>query len=398
MSSREIKTILYIAHSANLYGGELCLFNLVSNLDRSRFHPVIVLPKNGPLKQKLEDLHITVEVIPSITAWLTKRQGIQRLLHFLAVVPFILFSVWRLHQIITHYQADLIHTNSLVIIDGALAARLRGIPHVWQARELLIPSTVFNFIFGPRIALAIINYLSDRIITVSAGIKQVFCQHADCSKVQVVYDGIPIEKFQQTGSGVSIRSQLGFFHDTLLVGEIGLVTAIKGYEDLVKAAAIVRQTIPSVKFIGIGGTLKSDSTYQQKLLELINNLNLQDVFILTGYRDDVAEILSEIDLLVLPSHSEGFGLVLVEAMATGKPVIGTIVGGIPEIIEDGVTGFLIPPHSPDKLAQAIIKILENPELAHNMGSRGRQKAETQFNLQQSINEIQKIYEQILGKS
>lgn len=398
MNSRDTKIVLYIAHSANLYGGELCLFNLVSKLDRSRFQPVVVLPKNGPLKQKLEDAHVTVEVIPSITAWLTKRQGIQRLLHFLAVVPLILFSVWRLHQIIARYQADLIHTNSLVIIDGALAARLTGLPHVWHARELLVPQTVFNFLFGPSVALSIINYLSDQIIAISAGIRQVFCQQVDCSKVRVVYDGIPIEEFQKTGSGVSIRSQFGFSRDTFLVGEIGMVTGIKGYEELVKAASIVRQTISNVKFIGIGGNLKSDLTYQHKLLELINNLNLQDVFILTGYRHDVAEILSELDLLVLPSHSEGFGLVLVEAMAAGKPVIGTKVGGIPEIIEDGITGFLIPPHSPDKLAQAIIKILENPDLAHNMGSRGRQKAEIQFNLQQSINEIQKIYEQILDKS
>ena len=391
------KVVLYVSHSAGLYGAELCLLNLVANLDKDRFLPIVVLPKKGPLKQKLEELNITVEVVSSIRAWLTRRNGIQRFFYLLAVIPFVSASIWRLRQIVTHYKVDLIHTNSLTIINGALASRLLGIPHVWHARELLIPETVFNFFLGPYIALSAIKRLSNRVIAMSFGVRQTFCQQGNCSKVVVVYDGLEFEIFESSRAQTSIRSQLDIPDDALLVGEIGRVTAIKGYEDLVRAAATVKKAIPNVTFIGVGGKSKTDAAYEQKILKLISSYNLQDSFKLIGYRADVLDIMFALDLLVLPSHSEAFGRVLVEAMAAGKPVIGANVGGIPEIIEDGVTGLLFPPHSPDDLAQAIIKILQDPDLAHRMGAAGRERAKIRFSPERYVAEIQKIYEELLGE-
>jgi glycosyltransferase involved in cell wall biosynthesis/SAM-dependent methyltransferase len=395
MSNHKTRGILYLSHSADLYGAELCLLTLVTNLNKDRFLPIVVLPGNGPLKQKLEELDICVEIVPSIRAWLTRRNGIQRLLHLLTVIPFICVSVWQLRQIVARYKVDLIHTNSLVVIDGALAARTSGIPHVWHARELLIPETVFNFFFGPRVALSVIERLSDQIIAMSFGVKQTFCQQNECSKVVVIYDGLEPGTFQPAHTKTSIRSQLNIPDNALLVGEVGRVSAIKGYEDLVKAAAIVKKTIPNVTFIGVGGKSKSDAAYGQKMIKLINTYHLQDLFKLTGYRTDVSEIMSTLDLLVLPSHSEAFGRVLVEAMAAGKPVIGTTIGGIPEIIEDGVTGLLVPPGSPDDLARAIIKILRDPDLAHRMGAAGRERVKARFSPERSMAEIQKIYEKFV---
>jgi len=329
MSSHNRKVVLYLSHSAGLYGAELCLLTLVARLDKTRFLPIVILPSNGPLKQKLEELNVIVKVVPSIRAWLTKRSGIQTFFYFLAVIPFVFASVWRLRQIVTRYKVDLIHTNSLVVIDGALAAQISGVPHVWHARELLIPETVFHFLFGPRVALSVIKRLSDQIIAISFGVKQTFCHQNDCSKLIVIHDGIELETLQPTYAKASIRSQLGIPDDVLLVGEVGRVTAAKGYEDFVAAAAIVKKTIPNVTFIGIGGSSKLDIVYEQKILNLINSYNLQDSFKLIGYRDDVSAIMSALDLLVLPSRLEPFGLVLLEAMAAGKPVIGTKVGGIP---------------------------------------------------------------------
>lgn len=397
MSHHKRKVILYLSHSADLYGAELCLLTLVTNLNRDRFLPIVVLPKNGPLKQKLEELDISVKVVPSVRAWLTRRNGIQRFFHLLAVIPFVFASVWGLRQIVTRYKVDLIHTNSSVVIDGALAARTSGIPHVWHARELLIPETVFNFFFGPRVALSVIKRLSDQIIAMSFGVKQTFCQQSDCSKVAVVYDGLELGTFQPVHTKASIRSQFDISDNALLVGEVGRVSAIKGYEDLVRAAATVKKAIPNVTFIGVGGRPKSGTAYEQKILKLISSYNLQDSFKFTGYRTDVSDIMSALDLLVLPSHSEAFGRVLVEAMAAGKPVIGTTVGGIPEIIEDGITGLLVPPASPDDLAQAIIKILQDPDLAHRMGAAGRERAKACFSPERYAAEVQKIYEKFVGE-
>ena len=397
MSSHNRKVILYLSHSAGLYGAELCLLTLVARLDKTRFLPIVILPNNGPLKQRLEELNVIVEVVSSIRAWLTKRSGIQTFFYFLAMIPFVFVSVWRLRQIVTRYKVDLIHTNSLVVIDGALTAQISGVPHIWHARELLIPETVFYFLFGPRVALSVIKRLSDQIIAISFGVKQTFCHQNDCSKLIVVHDGIELETLQPTYAKASIRSQLGIPDDVLLVGEVGRVTAAKGYEDFVAAAAIVKKTIPNVTFIGIGGSSKLDIVYEQKILNLINSYNLQDSFKLIGYRDDVSAIMSALDLLVLPSRLEPFGLVLLEAMAAGKPVIGTKVGGIPEIIEDGVTGLLVPPRSPDDLAQAIIRILQDPDLTHRMGATGRERVKARFSLERCVAEVQKIYEELVGE-
>jgi glycosyltransferase involved in cell wall biosynthesis len=390
------KVILFISHSAGLYGAEAYLVSLVSGLDRNRFQPIVVLPGNGPLQTKLEELNVSVEVVPSIRGWLTRRRGIQGLLHFIAVIPFVLISAWRIRRIIFRRQVDLVHTNSSVVIDGALAARASGIPHIWHARELLIPETIFNFVFGPQVALSLIKRLSDWVVASSRGVKQTFRQQDDCSKVVVVYDGIELGMIQPIQAETLARTQLGIPEDSLLVGEVGKVIAIKGYDDFVKAADTVRRTIPNVAFIGVGGVSRSDIAYEQRIMELIDKYSLQGSFKLLGHRDDVACIMGELDLLVLPSHIDAFPRVLLEAMAASKPVVGTRVGGIPEIIEEGVTGLLVSPCSPSDLAQAIIKILKNPDLARRMGTAGRERVNAYFSAERYVTEIQEIYEELLG--
>jgi len=304
MSSQKRKVILYISHSAGLYGAELCLLDLLTGLDRDRFLPIVVIPENGPLKRKLEELNITVEVTPFIRPWLTRRKGVQRVIYSLAIIPFIIVSTRWLKAIVTRYKADLIHTNTLVIISGALAARLSRVPHVWHARELLIPETVFNFFLGPHAALSIITRLADQVIAISSRVQQTFCEQADCSKVVVIYDGLQVETFEPAGTTSSIRSELGIPADALLIGEVGRISEIKGYEDFVRAAAIVKGVIPTVTFIGVGGRSKSDAAYERRILKLIDTCSLQGSFKLVGYRDDIPHIMSfhylyQIELQVL---------------------------------------------------------------------------------------------------
>lgn len=384
--------ILYLSHSAQIYGAEQSLLQLLKGLDRDRFSPVVVLPQEGPLKQRIADLSIPVEIVPSIRAWLTRRAGIMRLLHHIGLVPFLVRSVWTLTKLIRRYHIELVHTNSLVVIDGALAARLSGISHVWHAREMLIHKSPHNFLFGPRSALSLVNRLADRVIAISNAVRLCFEQVGDDSKIMVVYNPIDIKIFKKFGAEGSIRWGLNIPQGVPLVGEIANIRPAKGYEDLVVAGALVRQSIPNVRFMMVGGA--PYAFYKKRITMLINDYGLGDCFVFTGFRPDVPEIISTLDLLVLPSHYEPFGRVLVEAMAAGKPVIGTNVGGIPEIIEDGVTGLLVPSHSPDKLAEAIITILQNPSLARQMGEAGRRRARERFSVEQHVAKIQEVYEEL----
>lgn len=376
-----------------LYGAERSLLELLKGLDRGRFCPIVVLPQNGPLKGAIENLAIPVKIVPSLTAWLTRRRGIQKLLHNIAVIPFILRSVWELLKIIKQHKICIIHTNSLVMIDGAIAARLMRLPHIWHAREILDNQSPHNFILGPCVALAIISRLSHQIIAISKVVENSFNQCKSTSKVRVIYNPSGPHQSWSLSHTNDFRLKFNIPNDVSLVAQIANVTPVKGCEDFVQAVVHVCQAMPDTRFLLVGGTPYPD--YQRIITSLIKYHGLQNHFILTGFRQDILDIYAAIDLLVLPSHYEPFGRVLIEAMAAGKPVIGTRVGGIPEIIDDGVTGLLVPPHSPEELAQAIIKILQDPEMARRMGEAGRKRAQELFSVERYVAEIEKIYEELL---
>lgn len=384
--------ILYISHSGNLYGAERSLMLLLKGLDKDKFRPIVALPANGPFKQELDTLSIPVEIIPSLTAWLTKRKGIQRAFHHIAVIPFILFSVWKLRRIIDRYHIHLIHTNTLAIIDGGLIGRFMRIPHIWHAREILDHQSPHNFLFGPCTALSIVLGLSQRVICISKAVANCFYRCKNVTNVVVVYNAVLPETYSASNVRNAFRRELNVADNAWLVAQIGNLTPVKGCKDFVQAAAQVHQIMPEVVFLLIGGT--PYPYYKQEIVNLIARHKLEDHFILVGFRQDISDIFPAIDLLVLPSHYEPFGRVLIEAMSASKPVIGTAVGGIPEIIVDGVTGILVSPRSPDELAQAIIAILRNPDMARQMGQAGHQRVQTLFGLERHVNEIEKIYEEL----
>ena len=393
-ANRRKINILYISHSAELYGAEQCLLLLLSNLDRKRFSPVVVLPKDGPLRQKLAEISVPAEIVPTMRGWLSRKSKVWRFFLMLGIMPFLLSSILRLRKLIDAYDVDLVHTNSLVVIDGALAARLSKVPHVWHAREILIPEASHRFFFGPRAAISIIRHLSDRVIAISEAVAQGFGQEARHSQVKIIYDGAATTTGKSVDSGRGIRSELGIPDEAPLVGEIAQLQAVKGYEDLVMAAAMVRQAIPNVVFIGVGDCSEANLPYKQRIVDLIKQYDLENSFKLVGFRDDIPDVFAALDLVVQPSRYEPFGRVVIEAMAAGKPVVGTLVGGIPEIIEDGMTGLLVPPSSPDALAKAIIKILKDPATSHRMGQAGAQRVDTYFSLRR-YKEFEKVYEELL---
>jgi glycosyltransferase involved in cell wall biosynthesis len=394
MANSERVHILYISHSSNLYGAEQSLLLLLKDLNRQKFLPTVVLPKDGPLKQALELLSIPVEIVPSLTPWLTRRKGAQQFLHHLAIIPFIILSVWRLRRIIKRYQINLIHSNSLVIIDGGLVARLLQIPHVWHAREILDDASPHNFLFGPSRALSIILSLSDQVIAISKAVAACFYGCGSTSKISLAYNAVSIQPSAfRSNLTIEFREQLGIKPKAPLVAQVTNITPVKGCEDFVHAAAQVHAVIPEAVFLLVGGTPYPD--YQQKILDLITFYGLESCFFMPGFRDDVSDVFAAIDLAVLASSYEPFGRVVIEAMQAGRPVVGTAVGGIPEIIVEGVTGLLVPPSSPARLAQAIITILQNPEMAARMGIAGQTRVKEYFSSERYVNEVQKIYESLL---
>ena len=390
------KKVLYVSHSAQLYGAERCLLQLLSQLDQKRFHPIVVLPGDGPLVRELEQMSIPFVVIPSMRAWLSRKNRLWMFFLSIGILPFLTLSVTRLVRLIHEHSIDLIHSNSLVILDGAIAARLTGRPHVWHARELLAPETFHKFLFGPRAAVSIIRRLTDYIIAISkVTYESLVSQMRDAHGVHIMYDGVPMTSQPSSEAILEARRALGIPVDARLVGQIAQLSPAKGVEDFLLAASIVRDRIPQVVFLVVGGESQRHPHYRQHLDDLIRRYSLEGHVRLTGFREDVSDILAALDVLVLASHYEPFGRVLLEGMAFGKAIVAARTGGIPEIVEDGVTGFLVPPGDSQAIAQSILKILDDPTLARAMGQAGRVRVEQHFGLDQYV-QVECLYETMLN--
>jgi glycosyltransferase involved in cell wall biosynthesis len=190
-----------------------------------------------------------------------------------------------------------------------------------------------------------------------------------------------------------LRSEFGFTSDDLVIGNIGRIGVQKGHSYLIEAVNIVRRELPNVKLL-IVGTPEPDGTYE-KLRSMVAQLGLKAHVVFTGYRDDIGSVLVTIDIFALPSLWEGFGLVLLEAMSMKKPIIASCVDSIPEIVQDGVQGILVPPRDVEALAQAILYLARSPELRTRMGTAGSRRVE-QFSVQRMVDETVKLYDSLLS--
>jgi glycosyltransferase involved in cell wall biosynthesis len=211
-------------------------------------------------------------------------------------------------------------------------------------------------------------------------------------KIVRVYNGIEADRFAVLSPG-SLRAELGCSNGTRLVGMVANVRESKGYEYFIRAARLVTDSMPQVRFVAIG---EVDVSIGSRLSSLQRELGLDNQLSFLGFRRDLARLLGDLDVFVLSSVSEGFSLATAEAMAAGRPVIVTRSGGPEEVIEDGVTGFLVPRQEPHSLAAKICEVLRNPTLAATLGQSAKAAVETKFGLAKMVQEYTRVYERCLS--
>jgi glycosyltransferase involved in cell wall biosynthesis len=227
---------------------------------------------------------------------------------------------------------------------------------------------------------------ADRIIAISQSVHRflVDVERAPAGKVEVIPYGLDSEAFAREAHPGVFRGELGV-RDTPLVGFIGRMTGQKGVDVLLRAFAQVERQHPTVKLI-----LAGDGPDRHALMRLAKSLGLQRAMFL-DWRTDAANILADIDLLVVPSRWEGFGLVTLEAMAMGKPVVASRVSALPEIVVPGETGLLLTPGSVEELADAIMKILSDPKHAAHMGCAGKERVRKEFPVERMARRTAELY-------
>jgi glycosyltransferase involved in cell wall biosynthesis len=213
----------------------------------------------------------------------------------------------------------------------------------------------------------------------------------DARQVVRVYNGIELSQYHPDAHYVKLRSEWKISQEVPLIGAIGRMVWQKGFNYFIEAIPEIVRHMPDAKFIFVG-----DGPLKDQLIVKSEQLNVRDRIVFAGFRSDIKEILSNIDLLVVPSLLEGFPMITLEAMAMAKPIIGTNIDGITEQIIDGENGILVSPKDPVALAGAIIKALNDKESAKKMGLSARKTVEQKFSVEKMVAETEKVYLSLLG--
>lgn len=285
-------------------------------------------------------------------------------------------AVFDIARIVQRDRIDILHCHGYGASNFGRLLRLRfGIPVI--VHEHFVDKSLPPY---QRIIDRILAPATSSGLAVSNAVKEFLTgpRSVPRDRVQVLYNSVPKATARSSDPSGTSRG--------LRVGIVGRLDPVKGHVDFLAAAARVIQTVADAEFWIVG-----DGELATELKSMAERLGLVEQVRFLGHCDDVPQLLGELDLLVACSHSEGFSLAAAEAMAHGLAVVGTDVGGIPEVVESGVTGILVPPGAPELLADAIERLLANDELRRKMGERGRERADTHFSMGATISRLRDLY-------
>jgi glycosyltransferase involved in cell wall biosynthesis len=262
---------------------------------------------------------------------------------------------------------------------------------------------------GASIVVASIRDTGDLLTPMQRRLEKMVCRWADCvlvnaeairenlvgqgydpTNIVVIRNGITPPKSAGKERGAVLRRELGLPPAARLVTVFSRLNPMKGVEYFLDAARIVAGSYPDVRFLVVG-----DGGSKKELEEFASRLGLGRRIVFTGFRSDVPDLLSEVSISVLPSLSEGTSNTLLESMAAGIPVIATRVGGNPEVVEDGVSGLLVPPRDSGALAAATVRLLEDEDLAVKVGQAGRKRVANLFSIDGSVHETERLYQRLV---
>ncbi|HEV7894023.1 MAG TPA: glycosyltransferase family 4 protein [Pyrinomonadaceae bacterium] len=301
-------------------------------------------------------------------------------------------SALALARLAREKQVDLIHAH--VARDYTLASfaarRARG------ARLVITRHVLFPMSRAHRRALSNVS----RVIAVSEAVARALraTKVFDPEKIRVVTNGIDLRRFEEARAAFEREDvERGDAQRPLRIGIVGELSEVKNQEDFVRAAALVAEEFAGrVEFLIVGEEAAASGEYRARLEKLINELRMTESVRLLGRRDDIAPLIASLDVLVSASRTEAFGMVLVEAAACGVPAVATATEGAREIVNDGVTGLLVPIDDARALALSVASLLKDESLRHSLGSHAREVARERFGLERMVDETERVYAEALG--
>ncbi|MDE0084633.1 MAG: glycosyltransferase family 4 protein [Candidatus Poribacteria bacterium] len=360
--------ILYLSHcGSSIGGGERQLFYLVTHLNKNLYQPTVVCPDDGIFAEQLREANIPTAIL-NLPPW---RKIVSRLTRHTAAA--------KLTDLAKEHNIQLMHTSDSWLNPYLLPVKNQlNVSVISHVRNLLTPAQVSKYAFDQM----------SHIITISEQSKNPLVQAGISSKkIDVILNCVDLSVFQPNPIVKDKNT------DRFKVGIVGRIEPFKKQTTFVEIAREVVKQCQNVRFHIIGAALDTPEhrAYDKEVRQLVSQYKLEEVIHFTGHRNDMPRVMQELDLFVTLSA----GSVIAEAMASGKPVIGTPIGSTSEMIVDSVTGWVIPLDSIEAISDKIVQLVKNPTHCVQMGAAARKHAEAVFSVEKHVQRIQDIYEKLI---
>ena len=359
--------LFYESNYYRFYGAARVLVWLMTHLQR--IHPVFVAPGDGILPQRAREAGIETVILPAPGIWRraeSKKGGMGKVQKALAA-PVLTFHIRDLARLARERNAIGIHANSTraAVLAGP-AAKLAGVPMWWHLRRER------RMGLNERVAYAFAQWVICISHAVARGLDSP-------PKAVVIHDGLPEGRIDPHASGKDLKARLGWPEDALVVGAVASLAPNKRHDMFIRMALALADTFPQTRFLIAGHRPEgAPPAYEAHLRELARPLTEAGRLAFLGWVENVSEVFAAMDVFVFPSDNEGLGLVAIEAMQMGVPVVRTHAGGAEDMIEDGQTGFIVPVGDQVALTQRVRMLLEDPALRERIGRAGQQIARAEF--------------------
>lgn len=381
-----MKTILYLHAGAEMYGADKILLQLVTGLDKKRFRPIVVLPNDGVLREKLLGNGVETYVVPYPILrrkYFTPKGIFSYVSHYKKACKNIIDL---LHE--NKIKIDIIHVNTMAVLEGIYLKKKLNAKLYWHVHEIIL---------SPKPVAEVLKHLvgrySDKIIAVSAAVKNnLNYSNNVSSKIRVIYNGIDSNKFNPDVDYQYLLNEWKIPSDSIRVGMIGRVNGWKGQDDFLDAAVPLLKKYSNLYLFIVGSAFEGQEWRVEKLKKRIQEEINNNRIIYSEYRSDNAAVENMFNILVLPSTSpDPLPTVVLEAMGCGKAIVGYRHGGVKEMVVDKWNGLLATPKSTDDLRQKIDDVISNAKYK-KMGENSRNRQVQYFSLQTFIDNFQKLYD------
>ncbi|MBN3581325.1 glycosyltransferase family 4 protein [Algoriphagus aestuarii] len=374
---KKSRNVLFLQSSSELYGSGKIIHQVLRIYREEGFYPVVVLTGNGPLADLLKEdgFEIRIQNLGILRRKYVNVKGlINRFNKKLKAYRF-------LDKLQEEFQFELVYSNTLAVIVGSYWARKNQLPHIWHIHEILS---------GPKPLVKLLRSMLDNgtpePIVVSEAVKKHWESTLQVSNPEVIHNGIPYQQFLNVDP--EAKNKLGLPVDKLTVTMIGRINPGKGQLFFLEMARAILKTYPQCHFVLVGDPFPGYESIHEEIKSVIQDDELLGNVVDLGFRTDIETILAATDIFVLPSIlPDSFPTVILEAMASGLPVIATRSGGAEEMVTDGETGFLIPIGNVAAGKAAMEQLIQRDDLRKKMGQAGREKVLREYSFEQFSKKI-----------